>query len=141
MKRYPTSFIFFTLALAVIFFPIPASRAFEPQQPKAAAEPKAAAQDDEDPEYEKEYEVYEKATQEPDIQKRAAMLADFVKEHPKSKLMPHVEGAYKTILFDLSNGKKYDLLEPLAEKWLQIHPNDAQTLAYIATAAGELGHD
>jgi hypothetical protein len=145
MKCYPKMFIFVMLALIASFLPKPASsRSFEEAQQAKQAKPAAQQEEAQEADLgytDEEYEAYEKATQETDIQKRATMLLGFLNKYPKSKLMPHIEGAYKTLLYDLSNSKKYNLLEPLAEQWLKLHPNDAQTLAYIAAAAGELGHD
>jgi len=139
MKRFPKSFIFVLLALAAAFFPNSAAgfddTGTEGQKP-------AAQQEGEETEYsEEEYNAYESATKEADPEKRGAMLLDFIQKYPKSKLMTYIDAAYKSLLYECSSGKKYQQLEPLAEQWLKLHPNDIQTIAYIADAAEKLGHD
>ena len=107
----------------------------------AASQQKPAAQEPE-PEYtEEEYDAYDKAVQEPDLDKRAAELNAFVAKYPKSKLMTYIVTAYQTLMYDYSKNQKYDKLEPAAEQWLRTNPGDLQTMAYIAEAAQKLGHD
>jgi tetratricopeptide (TPR) repeat protein len=90
---------------------------------------------------EEEYDAYDKAVKEPDLDKRATMLFAFKEKYPKSKLMSYIDTAYQTLAYDYSNSQKYDKLEPLAEQWLKTHPDDLQTIVYIADAAQHLGHD
>ena len=40
-----------------------------------------------------------------------------------------------------SEEKKFQDLETLAEQWLKLRPDSIQTIAYIATASKELGHN
>lgn len=102
----------------------------------------AAAQQEPEPEYtEEEYDAYEKAVQEPDLDKKAAELNAFLAKYPKSKLMTYIVTAYQTLLYDYFKAGKYDKLEPAAEQWLRSNPGDLQTMAYIAEAALKLGHD
>ena len=101
-----------------------------------------AAEGEQETDYtEDEYNAYDAATKEPDFAKRSDMLLDMIQKYPKTTLMPHVEAAYKAMLHECSQAKQYAVLEPIAEKWLKIHPNNVQTIAYIAEAAEKLGHD
>jgi len=140
MKRSSKFFLFTLLALAAAFFPNAAPGFFNAEWQQEAGEP-ADGQEPE-PEYsEEEYNAWEAADKETDPEKRGAKLLEFIEKYPKSKLLSYIEAAYKTLLFECSNSKNYQQLEPLAEKWLILHPNDIQTLAYIAEAAEKLEHD
>jgi|WetSurSiteA1Bulk_404760.scaffolds.fasta_scaffold27848_1 hypothetical protein len=141
MKHSAELFLFALLALAAAFIPnaVADLNAAETPQDKPAAQGEAQ---EPEPEYsEEEYNAYDAASKEADPAKRGAMLLEFMEKYPKSKLMSYIEAAYKGLLFECSNGKKYEQLEPLAEKWLKLHPDEIQTLAYIAEAAEKLGHD
>ncbi len=133
--------LFALLAFAAALFSsaVTARANTELQQSKAAAQNQAQEQE---PEYsEDEYNAYDTAAKEPDLQKRGSMLIAFIQKYPKSKLMSYVDSAYKSLLFESSNNKKYEDLELLAEQWLKIHPNNFDTIARIAEAAEKLGHD
>ncbi len=145
MKCYFKILSFALIALAAVVFGAAVSGAAvsptntEPQQAKAAAQDQAQ---EPEPDYsEEEYNAYDAAAKEADLQKRGSMLIDFIGKYPKSKLMSYVDSAYKSLLYECSNGKKYQDLETLAEKWLKLHPNDMPTLYYIADASEKLGHD
>jgi tetratricopeptide (TPR) repeat protein len=106
--------------------------------------PKPAAQEEEQdspPGYEEEYKCWSDADQEKDFLTRGKMLIACIDKYPKSTLMPTFEASYKKMFFDSSDNKKYQELETLAEDWLNLHPNDYDTIARIAEAAGYLGHD
>jgi tetratricopeptide (TPR) repeat protein len=134
-------FIALMLSAAASFPNAAWSRPEEPQQKKAPAAAAAPA-DEQEPEYsEDEYYAYDTASKEADLEKRATMLLEFMQKYPKSKLMTYADSSYKSLLFEASQKKAYDKLEPLAEKWLKLHPSDVQTIAYIAEAAEALGHD
>jgi TolA-binding protein len=136
MKCHSIIFFFALLALAAALPPDAVSgRAIKLQ------EEQAAAQDPEPEGYEDEYNAYDTAQKEPNLDKRGAMLIEFIEKYPKSKLMPHIDAAYTNLLFECSQEKKYEQLELLAEQWLKLHPNDLQTIAYIFDAAEKLGHD
>jgi|WetSurSiteA1Bulk_404760.scaffolds.fasta_scaffold03757_4 hypothetical protein len=141
MKCYSKWLLGTPLALAVFFFTGAITHcafAEEPQAKKTAAP--AQVQESENTDYsEEEYNAYEAASKEPDHSKRGTMLLEFIQKYPKSTLMPHVEFAYNNMLKELEEGKKYELLETLSEKWLKLHPNDVRLYAYIATAANNLG--
>jgi tetratricopeptide (TPR) repeat protein len=141
MKWHFKILLFALLALAAVFFSgaVTGRANAEPQQQKPAAQ--AQAQEPE-PEYsEDEYNAYDSASKEPDLLKRGTMLLEFIDKYPKSKLMSFADSAYKSLLYECSNNKKYQELETLAEKWLKLHANDLQTIAYIADAADKLGHN
>ncbi len=67
---------------------------------------------------EDEYNAYYAAAQEPDYAKRAAMLIEFLQKSPKSTLTTNAGNDYLQMLRDASQGKKYELLQSLAENWL-----------------------
>jgi tetratricopeptide (TPR) repeat protein len=110
------------------------------QKPKPAA---AAPEEEQEspPGYEEEYNCYQSATGEAEVVKRGTMLIECIEKYPKSTLMPNFEAGYRSLLFDASNNKKWQELEKLAEQWLKLHPDDYETIAMIATAAANLGHD
>jgi hypothetical protein len=140
MKGYSKWFLVAPLALAVFFLTgtITHCALADDQQAKKAAAP-AQAQESEETDYtEEEYNAYDAASKEVDHTKRGAMLWDFIQKYPKSTLMPHVEFAYNNLLKECEEGKKYEQLETLAEKWLKLHPKDVKLYAYIATAANNL---
>jgi hypothetical protein len=127
-------------ALATVFFCNPvvtrAGTALQPPESAAQAEGEESS-----PEYIEQYEAWNKADKEPDIQKRGTMLIQFLKKYPQSELLKYAENSYNNLMFKCSNEKKFQDLETLAEKWLELHPGDLRTIAYIATAAKELGHN
>ena len=140
MKCHFTIAFLTLLVLAVVFFPGALTgrlhTAFAQQKPAAQAQTLEA-----EPEYsEDEYNAYDSAAKEPDFLKRGTMLVDFVQKYPKSKLMSYIDAAYKSLLFECANNKKFPELETLAEQWLKSHPNDMQTIAYVADATEKLGH-
>jgi tetratricopeptide (TPR) repeat protein len=114
------------------------------QQPKPKQQ-KPAAQTippEQEPEYtEEEFYAYEKATQEPDLDKRATMLLAFMDKYPKSKLMTYITTGYQQLMYDHQKNQRYAKLLPLAELWLKTHPDDLPTIAYIAESASRLGQD
>jgi tetratricopeptide (TPR) repeat protein len=141
MKCRFNMFLFVMSASIVVFFQgaVISRAGTELQQQSPAVQ--AQAQEAE-PEYsEEEYNCYDGAVKEGDLQKRGTMLIECIQKYPKSKLMTYIDAAYKTLLFECSNNKKYQDLEILAEQWLKLHPDDLQTIAYIASAAKNLGDD
>ncbi len=137
MRCHPKMLLFALLLLAAAFFPNAgiALAVAEVSQDKAADEEKET-------EYgEEEYNAYDAASKEPDFSKRGTMLLAFMEKYPKSSLMSYIKPAYENMLHECSQAKKYDLLEPLAEKWLKLNPGSIRTIAYIAEAAEKLGHD
>lgn len=140
MKHSSKLFLAVLLAMASSLFPnaVPALPGVAPQQEAG----KQAAGEEPEPEYtEEEYNAWEAADKESDPEKRSAKLIEFIGKYPQSKLMSYIEAAYKALLFECSNSKKYSELEKVAENWLKLHPNDIQTLAYLAEASEKLGHD
>jgi tetratricopeptide (TPR) repeat protein len=140
--KCPSKVLFFVLLIStVIFFGAPICGASPVlQKPKLAA----AAQEEEPespPGYEEEYNCYQSATGEADMVKRGTMLIECIVKYPKSTLMTNYESAYKALLFDASNNKKWQELETLAEQWLKLHPDDFDTKVRRAEAAAKLGHN
>jgi tetratricopeptide (TPR) repeat protein len=110
----------------------------EAQQSATASQ---ADEQESSPEYIEQYEAWEKAKDEPDVQKSATMLIQFLEKYPKSELLKHAESSYLSLLIKCTEGKKFQDLETLAEQWLKLHPGDVQTLVYMVKASRELGHN
>ena len=140
MKCHSNIPLFAMIALAVLFFaaPVVGHASVELQQAAAATQ---AEEQESSPEYIEQYEAWEKAKDEPDVQKSGAMLIQFLEKYPKSELIKHAEGSYVSLLVKCSEGKNFQDLEILAEKWLAIHPGDLTTLAAVAASSRELGHN
>jgi beta-lactamase regulating signal transducer with metallopeptidase domain len=103
--------------------------------------PIAALTNDPEPGYSiEEYDAYTDATHESDLAKRGALLIEFTRQFPESKLKAYVEYAHLNLLKECEQQRKYEHLELLAEQWLQIHPNNLIATAYLAEAAEKLGH-
>jgi hypothetical protein len=128
--------LFTLLFLAAAFFPNKGmSAAIEEQNGKVAEE-------EQETDYsEDEYNAYDAASKEPNLEKRGTMLLDFIQKYPKSTLMSYIKAAYETLLHECSQAKQYALLDTLAEKWLKVYPNNIQTIAYLAESAQKLGND
>jgi len=88
--------------------------------------------------FEEEYTAYYAATQEPDLEKRGALLIEFIQKHPDSKLNVYIRQEYAKALDQASQGKNYERLESLSEKWLKVYPNSPETYAYLAEATSKL---
>jgi tetratricopeptide (TPR) repeat protein len=99
------------------------------------------AEEESSPEYIEQYDAWEAATKEPDIQKSGSMLIEFLEKYPDSTLLQYAESSYVNLMVKCTNEKNFQDLEILAEKWLKRHPGDLPTMASIATAAKELGHN
>jgi tetratricopeptide (TPR) repeat protein len=137
MRCHHKMLLFAALLFAAAFFPN-AGIAFSTAE---AMQDKAADEEKETEYGEEEYNAYDAASKEPDFNKRGTMLLAFIEKYPKSSLMPYIKPAYENLLHECSQAKQYELLEPLAEKWLKLNPGNIRTLAYIAEAAEKLGHD
>ena len=139
MKRTYRILLVVLLASGLLFIAIPGWA----QQPKPKTQkPPAQTLPQEQEEYtEEEYDAYEKATQEADLDKRGTMLLAFMEKYPKSKLLPNIVNAYQTLMFEHQKNQRYAKLLPLAEQWLKYYPDDLQTVAYIAESAQMLGQD
>jgi tetratricopeptide (TPR) repeat protein len=140
MKIHSKMLLLAMIALAALLFSGVAISysGTEVQQSTAASQ---AEEQESSPEYIEQYEAWEKAKDEADVQKSATMLIQFLEKYPKSELLKHAENSYLTLLIKCSDGKKFQDLETLAEQWLKLHPGDVQTLAYIVRASKELGHN
>jgi tetratricopeptide (TPR) repeat protein len=89
---------------------------------------------------EEEYNAYTNAANEPDYEKRGDRLVQFTRDYPKTALMPYVSSAYRSLLFFCREEEQYELLGFLADKWLEIQPNNLWAIGYSADAAKQLGH-
>ena len=135
--KYTTLFLFL-LAGSLVLFP---GVARGQGQAKPKPQPKAAEQEPQEKYTEEEYDAMVAVTKEPDLDKRATMIFEFKDKYPKSELMSYVDQAYQSLVYELSKNQKWDKVEPLAEQWQKTHPNDLQTIAYIAESARNLGQD
>jgi len=90
--------------------------------------------------YEAEYAAWDAADKETDILKSGSMLLEFIQKNPTSKLLPYAEGSYQRLLAKCVEGKKYQELETLAERWNAYKPGDENIVRMIAVAARELKH-
>jgi len=140
MERHSKILLFTMFVLAAVFFanPVVSRAGAELQQPESAAQ---AEEEESSPEYIEQYEAWNRADKEPDIQKSGTMLIQFLEKYPQSELLKYAESSYNSLMFKCSNEKKYQDLETLAEQWLKLHPGNLQTIAYMATASKELGHN
>jgi tetratricopeptide (TPR) repeat protein len=128
-----------TAGLLALGLPCRGQQQPAPKQKKPAVQP--VQQEPEEGYTEEEYDAYEKATQEPDLDKRGTMLLAFMDKYPKSKLMTYIVTAYQTLMYEHQKNQRYAKLLPLAEQWLKSHPDDLHTIAYIAESANRLGQD
>jgi tetratricopeptide (TPR) repeat protein len=108
-----------------------------PPQKKAVEQKKDEPQE---PYTEEEYNAYEAASNEKDLDKKAAMIIAFVEKYPKSVLLVNITPLYDTLLYDLNKAGDYKKLEPLAEQWLKYNPNNLQLQAYIFDCAVKLSN-
>jgi tetratricopeptide (TPR) repeat protein len=92
--------------------------------------------------YNKQIDVYTAAVNEQDLLRRSDMLINFIAKYPEAELLePYVLPAYSRLLFECSQSGKYKELEILAEKWLDLYPDNLEAIARAATAAEQLGHN
>jgi hypothetical protein len=135
MKCFPKILFLALIVSAALFsFNTIHSRANTAFQKAQAEEPETAYT-------EEEYAAWENADKEADLMKRGTLLIGFIEKYPKSTLMPYINSSYERLLFECSDGKKYQELETLAEQWLKVHPQKLETLAYLAKASEILNHD
>ena len=141
MTRYYRMSFTLLLAFAAALFicGITAERAFALFQDEADDE-YAEMTEEEYEAYQAEYGAWEAADKETDILKSGAMLIEFMRKNPGSKLAPYAEGSYMRLLAKCSEGKKYQELETLAEQWNAFKPGDENIVRMIAVSARELKH-
>ena len=139
MKCYSKFYILALLALASVVY-LPNSRAIAQTKTKPAAAQPAAQSEEESKFSEEEWEAQDKASKEPNYEKRGTMLLDFINKWPKSELLKNVEYEYAVVLLGACDKEeKWDLLKSLAEKWLALHPNNLDMYNIIAKASYKTG--
>ena len=84
---------------------------------------------------EDEYSAYYAASQEPDFRKRAALLINFLQTYSQSTLVGNIKDDYLQMLKASAKEKKFELLDSLAEKWLELRPADRQVSAFAVEAS------
>jgi tetratricopeptide (TPR) repeat protein len=140
MRRFHILLILTLSAAALFAFGLPCqAQQTPPPKKKPVAQP--VQQEQQEPYTEEEYDAYEKATQEPDLDKRGTMLLAFLEKYPKSTLKTYIVTSYQTLMYDRRKAEAWAKLLPLAEQWLKYYPDDLQTIVYIAESAHALGQD
>jgi tetratricopeptide (TPR) repeat protein len=147
MKCYSRMLLFILCAMTMVFSSVAINNhalfAAQATKAKVAKSQATVVQDsEEETEYtDEEYADWEKADQEKDLLKSGTMLLEFIKKYPNSKLMVYAENSYKSLFSKCLTDKKYQELETLAEQWNTLKPGIAETIALIAKAAENLGHN
>ncbi len=142
MKSHSTTVILILLVLVAVCFPnANKSYAFENPQAKPADEQSSEQEGIEIEDA--ELADWEAAKGEPDYDKRATKLLEFINKYPKTQLKKHFEYEYAT-LFDLcQKEEKWEALQSIIQKWLQAYPdypNKLDLTARDAIAAEKLGN-
>ena len=134
-KRSHVTIIFTALVFVSIFGAVAFSAALFQEAEEAKTEEEYEA-------YMEQYNAYMAAANEQDPLKRGDMLLEFIGKYPKSDLLQqYVVPTYRTLLFECSQNQKYQELEILAEKWLELYPDNLEAIALVATAAEKLEHN
>jgi len=93
-----------------------------------------------EPYTEEEFNAYEAASNEKDLDKKAAMIIAFVEKYPKSNLLVNITPLYDVLLYEVHKAGDYKKLEQFAEQWLKFNPNNLQLQAYIFDSAVKLAN-
>jgi tetratricopeptide (TPR) repeat protein len=140
MKRILTAI--FVISVAGLVFLLPTTGFAQSNAKQATTTEAQAGLGEEEAGYtEEEYEAYEKATKEPDLDKRPELLDAYMAKYPQSKLMSYITTAYENLMGEYANGEKWDKLLPIAEKWSKMHPDSELAMKYAAAAAQKLGNN
>ena len=87
-------------------------------------------------------DAYMAAIGEEDPLKRGEMLREFISKYPESALIEsHIKPSYTILLTECYQNQKFEELEILSEKWLELYPDNQQTISFAATAAAQLKHN
>src|SRR5438552_6840121 len=127
-------------ALLTVALALPAG-AWAKSQARPKPKPPSTVEEPQEEYTEEEYDACEKATNEPNLDKRQAALVAFLEKWPKSKLKPHIVPAYQKLLYEYQQKQNYVKLTSAAEAWLKYEPDDFTSIAFIAEAAQKLGQD
>lgn len=115
----------------LIAFTVGALAFFSPGQ-------KALAQDPATVQYSpEEYSAYQAITGEADPTKKMELILNFFKTYPKSSLTPHVTSDFNTTLKNLQDAHKWSQSITVGRQFLTVVPDDAYTIALVATAYAE----
>ena len=139
MRRIHIILILFLSAAALLAFGIPCGA----QQPTPKKKPvvQPAQQEPQEEYTEEEFDAYEKADKEADLDKRGPGLLAFMDKYPNSKLKTYIVTDYQRLMYDRHQAQAWAKLLPLAEAWLKYYPDDLQSVVYIAESAHALGQD
>ncbi len=121
---------------------LPAGLALAQSQTRPRPRPAPAkVEEPQEPYTEEEYDAWEKATNEPDLDKRQAALIAFLEKWPQSKLKEHIVPAYQKLLYEYQQKQNYAKLASAAEAWLKYEPDDLTSIVFIAESTQKLGQD
>jgi len=135
-KSFPT-FIVLTAALLLIFGVHSYAAAFFQEE-----EGEEALTQEEYEAHVAQTDAYMAAIDEEDPLKRGDMLLEFFEIYPESALIEsHIKPAYTILLSECYQNQRYEELEALSEKWLELYPGNRQTISFAATAAEQLKHN
>ncbi len=139
MKCY-SGLCYVAFAVAAALFAFTSSPYALATDQQTADAPPAQVSESENTDYsEDEFNAFDALQKEPDLDKKAALLLDFVQKYPKpTSLTPSINYEYSQLLDRLSAAKKYESQASLAEKWLKIHSDDIHTVVHLADATGYL---
>ena len=90
--------------------------------------------------YRVEYAEFTTASEETDAAARGDLLAAFLKKYPTSTLLPHAKSSYQQLLKEVLDAGDTEQLVALADKYLELFPQDVAAL-YFATTATYQGQD
>ena len=120
---------------------LPAGVAWAQGQARPKPAP-AKVEEPQEPYTEEEYDAWDKATNEPDLDKRQAALIAFLQKWPQTKLKKeHTVPVYQKLMYEYQQKQNYAKLAAAAEAWLTIEPEDLTSIAFIAESAQKLGQD
>ncbi len=142
MKRYFNTLMISLLALAPVLLLSAGGYSGLAHAQGQAADAQAESQKEVTDEDVAAYDAYEAAKNEPDYQKRATKLLEWIGKYPKSDLMPHIEYEYLNLIGLCDKEEKWELLRSTSEQWLKLKPNHAKKrdlTALIAKASEKLG--
>ena len=133
---------FLTLTAAMLLTLGPCLYAATWFQEEEAAEGEEALTQEEYEESLAQSDAYMAAIGEEDPLKRGEMLRGFISKYPKSALIEsHIKPSYTILLTECYQNQKFEELEALSEKWLELYPDNQQTISFAATAAAQLKHN
>ena len=81
---------------------------------------------------EEEYKTFQDIQAEKDDTKKVDMIVKFLQEKPKNGLRVNMTAEYQKVIVELANAKKWTQVIALADKFLEVAPNDTFTITNLA---------